>query len=189
MAPATSRRSTRRAAAGNAGLVAGAPLRRLRRLGRARPASGCSRRAAAMRRCGCASACGVHGHDHAAAWSGTAAGLATSRASGARSVAPASRSDVWAISGAPVLVALIAANRRVPVRARFVPSLEITSLGACKMRVINALALATLLLATAGGTSMAQDKSADATPSVAVGRAVRHRPCLCRARGLGPLQR
>ena len=38
------------------------------------------------------------------------------------------------------------------------------------MRVINALALATLLLATAGGTSMAQDKSADATPSVAVAR-------------------
>ena len=37
------------------------------------------------------------------------------------------------------------------------------------MRVINALALATLLLATAGGTSMAQDKPADATPSVAVG--------------------
>ena len=37
------------------------------------------------------------------------------------------------------------------------------------MRVINALALATLLLATAGGTSMAQDKSAGATPSVAVG--------------------
>jgi hypothetical protein len=37
------------------------------------------------------------------------------------------------------------------------------------MRVINALALTTLLLATAGGTSMAQDKPADATPSVAVG--------------------
>jgi predicted enzyme related to lactoylglutathione lyase len=37
------------------------------------------------------------------------------------------------------------------------------------MRVINALTLATLLLATAGGTSMAQDKSAGATPSVAVG--------------------
>jgi hypothetical protein len=37
------------------------------------------------------------------------------------------------------------------------------------MRVINALALATLLLATAGGTSMAQDKPAGATPSVAVG--------------------
>ena len=37
------------------------------------------------------------------------------------------------------------------------------------MRVINALALATLLLATAGGTSMAQDKPADATPFVAVG--------------------
>ena len=37
------------------------------------------------------------------------------------------------------------------------------------MRVINALALATLLLATAGGTSMAQDKPADATASVAVG--------------------
>jgi hypothetical protein len=37
------------------------------------------------------------------------------------------------------------------------------------MRVINALALATLLLATAGGTSMAQDKQADATPSLAVG--------------------
>src|SRR4029077_12801677 len=49
------------------------------------------------------------------------------------------------------------------------PSLETTSLGACNMRVINALALATLLLATAGGTSMAQDKSAGATPSVAVG--------------------
>jgi hypothetical protein len=37
------------------------------------------------------------------------------------------------------------------------------------MRVINALTLATLLLATAGGTSMAQDKSAGGTPSVAVG--------------------
>jgi hypothetical protein len=37
------------------------------------------------------------------------------------------------------------------------------------MRVINAVALATLLLATAGGTSMAQDKPADATPFVAVG--------------------
>src|SRR5262245_19398993 len=37
------------------------------------------------------------------------------------------------------------------------------------MRVINALALATLLLATTGGTSIAQDKPAAATPSVAVG--------------------
>jgi predicted enzyme related to lactoylglutathione lyase len=37
------------------------------------------------------------------------------------------------------------------------------------MRVINTLALATLLLAAAGGTSMAQQKSADATPSLAVG--------------------
>jgi hypothetical protein len=37
------------------------------------------------------------------------------------------------------------------------------------MRVINAVALATLLLATAGGTPMAQDKPADATPFVAVG--------------------
>ena len=37
------------------------------------------------------------------------------------------------------------------------------------MRVINAVALATLLLATAGGTSIAQDKPADATPFVAVG--------------------
>src|SRR5262249_42335076 len=37
------------------------------------------------------------------------------------------------------------------------------------MRVINALALAILLLATAGGTSLAQDKSADATASIAVG--------------------
>jgi hypothetical protein len=37
------------------------------------------------------------------------------------------------------------------------------------MGVINALALATVLLATAGGTSLAQDKSAGATPSVAVG--------------------
>ncbi len=37
------------------------------------------------------------------------------------------------------------------------------------MRVINALALATLLLATAGSTSMAQDKPTDATASVAVG--------------------
>ena len=37
------------------------------------------------------------------------------------------------------------------------------------MRVINALAVATLLLATAAGTSMAQDKPAAATPSVAVG--------------------
>jgi hypothetical protein len=37
------------------------------------------------------------------------------------------------------------------------------------MRVINALALATLLLVTAGGISTAQDKPAAATPSVAVG--------------------
>jgi hypothetical protein len=37
------------------------------------------------------------------------------------------------------------------------------------MGVINALALAIVLLATAGGTSLAQDKSAGATPSVAVG--------------------
>ena len=37
------------------------------------------------------------------------------------------------------------------------------------MRVIHALALAILLLATAGGTSMAQDKPADATAFVAVG--------------------
>jgi predicted enzyme related to lactoylglutathione lyase len=37
------------------------------------------------------------------------------------------------------------------------------------MRVINALALTTLLLATAGGTSMAQDKPATATTAVAVG--------------------
>jgi hypothetical protein len=37
------------------------------------------------------------------------------------------------------------------------------------MRVITALALATLLPATPSGTSMAQDKPADATPSVAVG--------------------
>jgi hypothetical protein len=37
------------------------------------------------------------------------------------------------------------------------------------MRVINALALATLLLVTAGGASLAQDKPAAATPSVAVG--------------------
>jgi hypothetical protein len=37
------------------------------------------------------------------------------------------------------------------------------------MRVINALALATLLLVTAGGASLAQDKSAAATTSVAVG--------------------
>lgn len=37
------------------------------------------------------------------------------------------------------------------------------------MRITNAFALATVLLATAGGTSMAQDKPADATPSVAVG--------------------
>ena len=37
------------------------------------------------------------------------------------------------------------------------------------MRAINALTLATLVLATAGGTSMAQDKSAGTTPSVAVG--------------------
>ena len=57
------------------------------------------------------------------------------------------------------------------------------------MRVINGLALSTFLLAIAGGTSLAQDKPADATLSVAVGRAVRHCACLCRARGLGPLQR
>src|SRR5262249_49714372 len=37
------------------------------------------------------------------------------------------------------------------------------------MRVINALALAALLLAIAGDTSLAQDKPADATLSVAVG--------------------
>jgi hypothetical protein len=37
------------------------------------------------------------------------------------------------------------------------------------MRVINALALATLLLAIAGGTSTAQDKAADATRSIGVG--------------------
>jgi hypothetical protein len=37
------------------------------------------------------------------------------------------------------------------------------------MRVINALALATLVLATVGSTSIAQDKSADAALSVAVG--------------------
>jgi len=37
------------------------------------------------------------------------------------------------------------------------------------MRVVNAVVLAATLLATAGGTSMAQDKSADATASVAVG--------------------
>jgi hypothetical protein len=37
------------------------------------------------------------------------------------------------------------------------------------MRVINALALATLLLVSAGGTSMAQDKPADAAPYIAVG--------------------
>jgi hypothetical protein len=37
------------------------------------------------------------------------------------------------------------------------------------MRIINALALATLVLATAAGTSIAQDKPAAATPSVAVG--------------------
>jgi predicted enzyme related to lactoylglutathione lyase len=37
------------------------------------------------------------------------------------------------------------------------------------MRVMNAVALAALLLTTAGGTSLAQDKPADATASVAVG--------------------
>jgi hypothetical protein len=37
------------------------------------------------------------------------------------------------------------------------------------MRVINAFALGTLLLATASGTATAQDKSVDATASVAVG--------------------
>jgi hypothetical protein len=37
------------------------------------------------------------------------------------------------------------------------------------MRVINALTLATVLLAAAGSASMAQDKSAGATPAVAVG--------------------
>ena len=44
-------------------------LRRLRRLGRAagrRPELVCA--ATAISTCGCASACGVHGHDHAAAW-------------------------------------------------------------------------------------------------------------------------
>ena len=37
------------------------------------------------------------------------------------------------------------------------------------MRVMNTVALAALLLTTAGGTSLAQDKPADATASVAVG--------------------
>jgi hypothetical protein len=37
------------------------------------------------------------------------------------------------------------------------------------MRVMNAVALAALLLTTAGGTSLAQDKPADATASIAVG--------------------
>jgi hypothetical protein len=37
------------------------------------------------------------------------------------------------------------------------------------MRVMNAVALAALLLATASGTSTAQDKPADAAASVAVG--------------------
>jgi hypothetical protein len=37
------------------------------------------------------------------------------------------------------------------------------------MRVMNAVALAALLLTTAGGTSLAQDKPVDATASVAVG--------------------
>jgi hypothetical protein len=37
------------------------------------------------------------------------------------------------------------------------------------MRVINALALATLLLAIAGRAPIAQDKPADATPALAVG--------------------
>src|SRR6185436_12265622 len=49
------------------------------------------------------------------------------------------------------------------------PLAEVTSSGACKMRVINGLALSTFLLAIAGGTSLAQDKPADATLSVAVG--------------------
>ena len=48
-------------------------------------------------------------------------------------------------------------------------SSDFVTLGARKMRVINALALATLLLATAGGTSMARDKPATATTAVAVG--------------------
>ena len=101
------------AATGNAGLVAGAQFRRLCRLGRCpqgRQASAASRKLAMT--CGCASACTVHGHDHATAWSSKLP-ISDLKASGVRSAAPASRSDVWAISGAPVLVALIAANRRV----------------------------------------------------------------------------
>ena len=58
-----------RPAAGDAGLVAGAQLRRLRRLGRARwRRQGLVAPQLAMT-CGCASACNVHGHDHAGAWS------------------------------------------------------------------------------------------------------------------------
>src|SRR4029077_11594460 len=55
-----------------------------------------------------------------------------------------------------------------PSRA-WTPLAEVTSSGACKMRVINGLALSTFLLAIAGGTSLAQDKPADATLSLAVG--------------------
>src|SRR5271170_3083272 len=46
---------------------------------------------------------------------------------------------------------------------------SIDTLGACKMRVMNAVALAALLLTTAGSTALAQDKPADAAASVAVG--------------------
>jgi hypothetical protein len=51
---------------------------------------------------------------------------------------------------------------------RFASFLEITTSGAFKMRVMNVLALAMLLLATASSTSMAQDRLG-AAPSVAVG--------------------
>ena len=57
------------------------------------------------------------------------------------------------------------------------------------MRVMNALALATLLLATAGGTSMAQDKPAAATPSLAVGPQYDTVHVYVAPGGLGPLQR
>src|SRR5262249_56181356 len=42
-------------------------------------------------------------------------------------------------------------------------------IGACAMRIINALALTTILLGAAGTTLIVRDKPAGATPSVAVG--------------------
>ena len=70
-------------------------------------------------------------------------------------------------------------------------SSDFVTLGARKMRVINALALATLLLATAGGFTDGSRISRLAGDDCrrCCRPAVRYRACLCRARGRGPLQR